>query len=31
MHIVYPPPLRAGMSVVASIDTGHRRSLADLF
>ena len=25
------PPLRAGMSVVASIDTGHRRSLADLF
>ncbi|MBW6397211.1 HlyD family secretion protein [Roseomonas sp. HJA6] len=25
------PPLRAGMSVVASIDTGHRRSLSDLF
>ena len=25
------PPLRAGMSVVASIDTGHRRTLADLF
>ncbi len=25
------PPLRAGMSVVATIDTGHRRTLADLF
>jgi len=25
------PPLRAGMSVVADIDTGHRRSLRDLF
>ncbi len=25
------PPLRAGMSVVASIDTGHQRSLSDLF
>lgn len=25
------PPLRAGMSVEASIDTGHARSLADLF
>ncbi|MEO3474382.1 HlyD family secretion protein [Roseomonas sp. CAU 1739] len=25
------PPLRAGMSVVATIDTGHRRSLSDLF
>ncbi|GGJ10956.1 HlyD family secretion protein [Neoroseomonas lacus] len=25
------PPLRAGMSVVASIDTGHRRTLSDLF
>jgi membrane fusion protein (multidrug efflux system) len=25
------PPLRAGMSVVARIDTGHRRTLADLF
>ncbi len=25
------PPLRAGMSVVADIDTGHRRTLADLF
>lgn len=25
------PPLRAGMSVVATIDTGHQRTLADLF
>jgi membrane fusion protein (multidrug efflux system) len=25
------PQLRAGMSVEATIDTGHRRSLADLF
>lgn len=25
------PPLRAGMSVYVSIDTGHRRSLGDLF
>jgi membrane fusion protein, multidrug efflux system len=25
------PELRAGMSVVAEIDTGHRRTLADLF
>ena len=25
------PPLRAGMSVVVSIDTGHHRTLADLF
>lgn len=25
------PPLRVGMSVVADIDTGHRRSLGDLF
>lgn len=25
------PPLRAGMSVEAEIDTGHRRTLADLF
>jgi membrane fusion protein, multidrug efflux system len=25
------PPLRAGMSVEASIDTGHHRTLADLF
>lgn len=25
------PPLRAGMSVVADIDTGHTRSLSDLF
>jgi membrane fusion protein (multidrug efflux system) len=25
------PDLRAGMSVYVSIDTGHRRSLADLF
>jgi len=25
------PPLRAGMSVEATIDTGHRRSIADLF
>lgn len=25
------PPLRAGMSVEASIDTGHRRALSDLF
>jgi hypothetical protein len=24
-------PLRAGMSVEASIDTGHRRTLSDLF
>jgi membrane fusion protein (multidrug efflux system) len=25
------PELRAGMSVEATIDTGHRRTLADLF
>ena len=25
------PELRAGMSVEAEIDTGHRRTLADLF
>jgi membrane fusion protein (multidrug efflux system) len=25
------PPLRAGMSVEASIDTGHQRTLADLY
>jgi len=25
------PPLRAGMSVVADIDTGHKRSWRDLF
>ncbi|MBS0559839.1 MAG: HlyD family secretion protein [Proteobacteria bacterium] len=25
------PPLRAGMSVEATIDTGHRRSISDLF
>ena len=25
------PPLRAGMSVVADIDTGHTRTLRDLF
>jgi membrane fusion protein, multidrug efflux system len=25
------PPLRSGMSVTVSIDTGHRRSLSDLF
>ncbi|MEJ0068427.1 MAG: hypothetical protein WDO24_06550 [Pseudomonadota bacterium] len=25
------PTLRAGMSVVAQIDTGHKRSLAALF
>ena len=25
------PELRAGMSVEADIDTGHRRTLADLF
>ena len=25
------PPLRAGMSAAVEIDTGHRRSLADLF
>lgn len=25
------PPLRAGMSVIAEIDTGHRRQLPDLF
>jgi membrane fusion protein (multidrug efflux system) len=25
------PILRSGMSVYVSIDTGHRRSLADLF
>ena len=25
------PALRAGMSVEADIDTGHRRTLADLF
>jgi membrane fusion protein (multidrug efflux system) len=25
------PPLRAGMSVEADIDTGHQRTLADLF
>ncbi|MGE0223261.1 MAG: HlyD family secretion protein [Acetobacteraceae bacterium] len=25
------PPLRAGMSVIARIDTGHRRTLHDLF
>jgi membrane fusion protein (multidrug efflux system) len=25
------PILRAGMSVVVDIDTGHRRSLAELF
>lgn len=25
------PPLRSGMSVEATIDTGHRRTLADLF
>jgi membrane fusion protein, multidrug efflux system len=25
------PPLRAGMSVEASIDTGHARTLSDLF
>jgi len=25
------PELRAGMSVVADIDTGHKRTLADLF
>ena len=25
------PELRSGMSVEAEIDTGHRRSLADLF
>jgi membrane fusion protein, multidrug efflux system len=34
VHIDYKPGdpiLRAGMSVVVSIDTGHRRSLAELF
>jgi membrane fusion protein (multidrug efflux system) len=25
------PILRAGMSVIVEIDTGHRRSLGDLF
>jgi membrane fusion protein (multidrug efflux system) len=30
-HKAGDPELRAGMSVEADIDTGHRRSLADLF
>ncbi|MGH7044491.1 MAG: efflux RND transporter periplasmic adaptor subunit, partial [Acetobacteraceae bacterium] len=30
-HHAGDPPLRAGMSVEASIDTGHRRTLGDLF